>query len=117
MTLANDQQRMSALRRANTVRVNKKRVRLSCVAGERLVSELIACPPDCCGTAKIGEVVLWVPGIGCVKASRLLRKVPGLSPSTPLAGLTPDKRRGIGKLIAAFESDRAMRLGLSSALA
>lgn len=65
-------QRQAALRNANRVRVRRAEAKLDIKDGELDLAVLLQDPPEWMLTAKIGDVVLWEPGVGRWRAGRIL---------------------------------------------
>ena len=84
-------QRLQALARANQVRSERARVKAALRAGGLRVTELIADPPECLGSASLAEVLLAVPGVGKARLRRVLNAC-RLSPAQKLANLTARQR-------------------------
>lgn len=68
-------QRTMALARANTVRYERARIKTQLRSGELTHDELLDLPPDCLDTATIYEVLLWMRGMGHVRAQAALYAV------------------------------------------
>lgn len=83
------EQRMAALKRANTIRTYRAQVKRDVKAGRRLVLDLINDP--LCETMKVGEAVITLPKIGKVKRNRILNRL-SISPSRSLGCLTERQR-------------------------
>ena len=65
-------QRMEALSRANHIRVRRAQLKRDLKAGRVRIGDLIADPPDEVLTAKVYDMLVAVPRLGRVKATRLL---------------------------------------------
>lgn len=66
------QQRLLSLARANEVRVERAHLKRALAAGSVAFVEVLANPPICARTAKVGDLLLSVPGIGPAKSGRAL---------------------------------------------
>lgn len=66
------QRRLLSLARANEVRVERAHLKRELAAGSVAFAEMLANPPDCARTAKVGDLLLSVPGIGPAKSGRTL---------------------------------------------
>ena len=67
-------QRQSALARANAIRVKRAALKRDLKSGERLLADVLAKPADWVLTAKVHDLLLCVPGIGGVKAAKMLQQ-------------------------------------------
>jgi hypothetical protein len=85
-------QRMEALSRANHIRVRRAQLKRDLKAGRVRIGELIADPPDEVLTAKVYDMLVAVPRLGRVKATRLLTQC-RISQSKTVGGLS-DRQRG-----------------------
>jgi hypothetical protein len=63
---------MTSLSRANEIRLARARLKQQLRTGEARVEQILASPPECLGTATVLDLLLAVPKIGPVRASRLL---------------------------------------------
>lgn len=93
-------QRMDALRRANDVRVKRAQLKKDLKSGRVHVEEILSDPPEFVGTAKVFDVLLAVPKLGRVKATRFLNQC-RISQSKTVAGLSERQRQ---ELVALFRS-------------
>lgn len=66
------QRRLLSLARANEVRVERAHLKRALAAGSVAFAEMLANPPACARTAKVGDLLLSVPGIGPAKSGRTL---------------------------------------------
>jgi len=64
------QRRLVSLARANEVRVERAQLKRALAAGSVAFAEVLANPPACARTAKVGDLLLSVPGIGPAKSDR-----------------------------------------------
>lgn len=88
------EQRISALERANVVRIYRAGLKRDIADGEtgRTAMDVIAEPNELEDTWKVFELILAMPKIGRVKANSLLR-AERISPSKTVGGLS-DRQRG-----------------------
>jgi hypothetical protein len=66
------QRRLVSLARANEVRVERADLKRALAAGSVAFADVLANPPACARTAKVGDLLLCVPGIGPAKRDRAL---------------------------------------------
>jgi hypothetical protein len=66
------QRQLVSLARANEVRVERANLKRALAAGSVTFAEVLADPPACARTAKVGDLLLSVPGIGPAKSDRAL---------------------------------------------
>jgi hypothetical protein len=66
------QRRLVSLARANEVRVERAHLKRALAAGSVAFAEVLANPPACARTAKVGDLLLSVRGIGPAKSDRAL---------------------------------------------
>jgi hypothetical protein len=85
-------QRMEALTRANHIRVRRAQLKRDLKAGRAHIAELLSEPPDEVLTAKVYDMLMAVPRLGRVKATRLLTQC-RISQSKTVGGLS-DRQRG-----------------------
>jgi hypothetical protein len=64
--------RIKALSKANEVRVGRARLKQQLRDGDVHIEQILATPPECVYTARVLDLLLAVPKIGPVRASRLL---------------------------------------------
>ena len=83
--------RMTALTKANEVRVARARLKQQLRKGDAHIEEILATPPECASTAKVLDLLLAVPSIGPVRAKRLLTSA-GVNPTKVIARLTERQR-------------------------
>jgi len=79
--------RMTALTKANEVRVARARLKQQLREGDARIEQILATPPECASTAKVLDLLLAVPNIGPVRAHRLLTSA-GVSPTKTIAMLS-----------------------------
>jgi hypothetical protein len=84
-------QRQSALERANAIRVQRAALKRDLKAGERRLADVLAKPADWVLTAKVHDLLVCVPGIGAVKANRILQQC-RVSGSKTVGGLSDRQR-------------------------
>lgn len=94
VALEQDRQRMEALERANRVRVRRKEVKEQLAVGEADAKVLLGEPPECLHTAEVFDYLTWLPKVGKVKASKILRRAQ-VAPSRRLVALTERERRDL----------------------
>jgi hypothetical protein len=85
-------QRMEALTRANHIRVRRAQLKRDLKAGRTHIADLLSEPPDEVLTAKVYDMLMAVPRLGRVKATRLLTQC-RISQSKTVGGLS-DRQRG-----------------------
>ena len=85
-------QRMEALTRANHIRVRRAQLKRDLKAGRAHIADLLSEPPDEVLTAKVYDMLMAVPRLGRVKATRLLTQC-RISQSKTVGGLS-DRQRG-----------------------
>ena len=91
-------QRQSALARANAIRVKRAALKRDLKGGERLLADVLAKPADWVLTAKVHDLLVCVPGIGAVKAGRLLQQC-RVSGSKTVGGLSDRQRSELVALL------------------
>jgi hypothetical protein len=102
-TEARIQQRQTALQEANRIRSARKAIKAQLASGELELAELIMDPPDEVLTATIGEVLLWQPGIGTFRASKILAggpSSPGVGRGVKMEYLSDSTRRRLRERLA-----------------
>jgi hypothetical protein len=75
-------QRTSALQEANRIRTARKNIKAQLADGEVELAELIRNPPEEIATVKLGDLLMWMPGIGHFRAGKILTNGHG----APLVG-------------------------------
>jgi S13-like protein len=90
---------LRALARANEVRLARARLKRGVAAGRIEPARLVAEPPACVQTAKLRELLLVVPGIGPVRADRLLARC-RIAHTKTLGGLSERQRAQLVELLA-----------------
>ena len=94
------EQRLRALEQANQVRSARARLKQELASGKLELAQIVADPPACVRTARVRDLLLVLPKIGSVKATRILAHC-GIAHSKTLAGLTERQR---SELIAFFRT-------------
>jgi hypothetical protein len=84
-------QRMEALNRANQIRVRRAQLKRDLKGGQVRIADVIADPPDEVLTAKVYDMLVAVPRLGRVKATRLLTQC-RISQSKTVGGLSDRQR-------------------------
>jgi hypothetical protein len=84
-------QRMDALRRANEIRVRRAQLKRDLKAGAIRIEAILDDPPEYVATAKVFDMLLAVPKLGRVKASRFLNQC-RISPAKTVGGLSERQR-------------------------
>ncbi len=85
-------QRLDALERANEIRVSRARLKRALKSGEATFDQVLLDPPTFVLTAKVYDMLLAVPRLGRVRASKLLAQC-RISQSKTIGGLS-DRQRG-----------------------
>jgi len=91
-------QRMDALRRANEIRVRRAQLKRDLKVGAVQIEAILSAPPDYVATAKVFDMLLAVPKLGRVKATRYLNQC-RISQAKTVGGLSERQR---GELIGLF---------------
>ena len=84
-------QRIDALNRANEIRTLRAQLKRDLKAGTASIQALLLDPPAYLQTAKVLEILLALPKIGKVKATKILDSC-RVSPSKTIGGLTDRQR-------------------------
>jgi hypothetical protein len=87
-------QRLEALQKANTIRVERSRLKKDLAAGRVRIVEVLAHPPDFAETERVSVLLLAVPKYGNARVARLLAKH-RISESKRLAGLSERQRQAL----------------------
>jgi hypothetical protein len=82
---------MDALRRANEIRVRRAQLKKDLKDGRVRIESVLERPPDYVETAKVFDILMAVPKLGRVKASRLLNQC-RISQSKTVGGLSERQR-------------------------
>jgi S13-like H2TH domain len=90
---------LRALAKANEVRVARAQLKRGVAAGRLEPAQLVAEPPSCVETAKVRELLLVVPGIGPVRADRVLARC-RIAHTKTIAGLSDRQRAELVELLA-----------------
>jgi hypothetical protein len=84
-------QRLNALSKANEVRAIRAQLKRDLKAGRLSISALLLDPPQYLETAKVFDMVLALPKVGRVKATKILNSC-RVSPSKTFGGLSARQR-------------------------
>jgi hypothetical protein len=84
-------QRIDALSRANEVRTLRAQLKRDLKAGRVSIGALLLDPPPCMESAKVFDVLLAVPKVGRVKATKILDSC-RVSPRKTFGGLSERQR-------------------------
>ena len=82
---------MDALSRANEVRTLRAKLKRDLKARRVSIGALLLDPPPYLETAKVFDMVLALPKVGCVKATKILNSC-RVSPSKTFGGLSERQR-------------------------
>jgi len=85
------EQRLRALERANEVRAARATLKKQLAAGKIELVQILADPPACVRTARVRDLLMVVPKIGSVRASRILGHC-RIAHSKTLGGLSDRQR-------------------------
>lgn len=91
-------QRQSALERANEIRVKRAALKRDLKSGERMLADVLARPSEWVLTAKVHDLLVCVPGIGAVKAAKMLQQC-RVSGSKTVGGLSDRQRAELVALL------------------
>ncbi len=91
-------QRESALARANVIRVKRAGLKRDLKSGERFLCDALARPAEWVLTAKVHDLLVCVPGIGGVKAGKLLQQC-RISASKTVGGMSERQRTELVALL------------------
>lgn len=91
-------QRQSALERANEIRVKRAALKRDLKSGERMLADVLARPTEWVLTAKVHDLLVCVPGIGAVKAAKMLQQC-RVSGSKTVGGLSDRQRSELVALL------------------
>jgi hypothetical protein len=110
-------QRMSALERANAVRLSRARLRRDVATGRRSAQDVILDPPAEAVTATVGEMLAWQRGWGSVRVERFLAELGAerlafVSPVRALGDVTLRERSVIARRLASEFGSPPVRTGL-----
>ena len=81
------EQRTRALDRANEVRTRRKEIKEELASRELELAELITAPPAEVESAKVGDVLEWMPGIGRTRVKKILADT-GVGPGVLMGHLS-----------------------------
>lgn len=85
------QQRMEALARGNRIRIGRADIKREIRSRRLTVLGVLEAPPEFSLGMKVLDLLLASPGVGPVRASRLLQRLQ-ISPVTTVGGLTERQR-------------------------
>ena len=91
-------QRMEALKRANDIRVKRAQLKKDLKSGTVSIEQILGAPPEYVSTAKVFDMLMAVPKLGRVKATRFLNLC-RISQSKTVGGLSERQR---SELVALF---------------
>lgn len=91
-------QRMEALKRANTVRTKRSKLKKDLKAGNKSIHILLRKPPPYIETMKLSDLLIAVPKYGRIKVNKILAQA-RISPSKTVGGLSDRQRREVIQLI------------------
>jgi hypothetical protein len=91
-------QRMDALARANEVRARRAQLKRDLTARRVSIAVLLHHPPTYPETAKVFDIVLALPKVGRVKATKILHSC-RVSPSKTFGGLSERQRVELAELL------------------
>ena len=91
-------QRMEALKRANDIRVKRAQLKKDLKDGRVSIEKILLDPPEYVSTAKVFDILMAVPKLGRVKATRFLTPC-RISQSKTVGGLSERQR---SELVALF---------------
>jgi len=91
-------QRQSALARANAIRVKRAGLKRDLKAGDRRLADILQRPAEWVLTAKVHDLLLCVPGVGAVKAAKMLQQC-RVSGSKTVGGLSDRQRSELVALL------------------
>ncbi len=90
-------QRIDALQRANEIRTRRAALKRELKAGSASIAALLLDPPAFLESAKVFDMLLALPKVGSVKATKLLGSA-RISPSKTFAGLSDRQRAELADL-------------------
>ena len=91
-------QRHTALARANVIRVKRAGLKRDLKSGEKLLADVLLRPTEWVLTAKVYDLMLCVPGVGGVKAAKMLQHC-RVSGSKTVGGLSDRQRTELVALL------------------
>jgi len=90
-------QRLDALQRANQIRVSRAKLKRALKASEVTLDQVLVDPPAYVLTAKVYDMLMAVPRLGRVRASKLLAQC-RISQSKTIGGLSERQRSELVEL-------------------
>jgi hypothetical protein len=90
-------QRLDALQRANQIRVSRAKLKRALKASEVTLDQVLLDPPAYVLTAKVYDMLMAVPRLGRVRASKLLAQC-RISQSKTIGGLSERQRSELVEL-------------------
>lgn len=109
LTVAQRQQRQTALTRANSVRTQRAEIKRELASGELSLAALLNDPPEVILNASIGDVLEWLPGIGRWRCQRILSPgagSPGVGRMVAVAHLSAASK---ARILTRFEQHAPLR--------
>lgn len=105
-----DEQAREALALANTIRIERSRLRrsvadLAPVEGRARLAELLADPPECMRSAIVIDVLAWPHRLGDQLSLRMLRRL-AIGPDRTVADLTARQRGALSELLTPSKRER-----------
>lgn len=91
-------QRQTALLRANAIRIRRAGLKRDLKSGEKVLVDILVRPADWALTAKVYDLLLCVPGVGGVKAAKMLQQC-RVSGSKTVGGLSDRQRTELVALL------------------
>ncbi len=88
------EQRLRALQHANEVRSARAQLKRDLAAGRIELARILARPPEFAQTAKVLDLLLFLPKVGPVKAGRMLARC-RIAHAKTLAGLSDRQRAAL----------------------
>lgn len=92
------ERRRNALRRANEIRSVRAKLKRELREGNASITALLAAPPEQLSTAKVFDLLVAVPKIGPVRATRLLSRA-RISETRTVGGLSAGQRSRLLELL------------------
>ena len=89
----------AALARANAIRVKRAGLKRDLKAGDRRLADILQRPAEWVLTAKVHDLLLCVPGVGAVKAAKMLQQC-RVSGSKTVGGLSDRQRSELIALLS-----------------
>lgn len=91
-------QRMTALDRANEIRVYRANLKKDLKAGRKTIHTILLDPPELILSMKILDLLMHVPKYGRVKCNKVLQLC-RISPSKTIGGMSPRQRTEIVSML------------------